>query len=837
MLLTLVALPVSAESTDPGRFTIDPELRGQEVIEAIGPRINQVAELNRMTPEELSDLLLRDPSVAVAPTGKLAYFDPGATNTQVAVGAPAEAIAPLASTFLLNSKPGSQRTIYLDFNGHNLTNTLWNDWFDLPNNLYLPPYSIDANSAFSNQELANIQNIWARIAEDYAPFDVNVTTQDPGYAAINRNGPSDQVFGTRIVMTNASAEAICGWCGGVAFVGVFDDPFEHDYYQPALCFTGNLGGGVTKYAAECMSHEVGHNLGLDHDGTASLDYYSGHGVWAPIMGTGYDRPISQWSKGEYSGASNTEDDFYVMSIFGLPIRADDHGNNPAGATEILANTSTPGIIASQSDSDYFTFFATANGSATWSINPATVSPNLDISATLYGPNGTTVIQTSNPAAAWVSSDTASGLAASITANVTAGTVYYLKVEGSGHLSASTGYTRYGSVGQYTVNLVAPEGAMNDNFADSIVLPGNGGSTAGTNQNATGEGSEPGGSCFSDAQVNSAWWHWTPTISGEAVIDTFRSNFNTNLVVYTGSSLGSLSQVACNNDSSGTTQSRVVFSATAGTTYRIRIDGAGAATGRISIGYRVRTQSDSVGLVNPATGEWSLRDPDSGRTTSFYYGVPGDLPFMGDWNGDGIATPGLYRQSTGFVYLRDSNDTGPADLTFHFGIPGDIPLIGDFNGNGRDTVSVYRPSTGQVFIMNSLPAEGGSPVADISYFFGNPGDKPYAGDFNGDGIDTVGLHRESTGLVYFRNSHTQGNADAEFFYGIPADFILAGKWHPLAGNDTVAIFRPSTARFYLRFDNSQGFADREYGYGSATMRPVYGYFGNLLGASTPPPGTP
>jgi hypothetical protein len=65
--------------------------------------------------------------------------------------------------------------------------------------------------------------------------------------------------------------------------------------------------------------------------------------------------------------------------------------------------------------------------------------------------------------------------------------------------------------------------------------------------------------------------------------------------------------------------------------------------------------------------------------------------MGDWNCDGVQTPGLYRQSDGFVYLRNSNTQGVADITFFFGNPGDVPIAGDFNGNGCDTVSIYRPS--------------------------------------------------------------------------------------------------------------------------------------------------
>jgi hypothetical protein len=168
----------------------------------------------------------------------------------------------------------------------------------------------------------------------------------------------------------------------------------------------------------------------------------------------------------------------------------------------------------------------------------------------------------------------------------------------------------------------------------------------------------------------------------------------------------------------------------------------------------------VGLVDPATGVWYLRGADA-AVTSFYYGNPGDVPMMGDWNGDGIDTPGLFRRSDGYVYLRNSNTQGVADVRFYFGNPGDIPLAGDFDGDGFDTVSLYRPSEGRVYIVNRLGSgDAGLGAADLDYYFGNPGDKPFVGDFDGDGVDTIGLHRETTGLVYFRNDHQPGTCPVE-----------------------------------------------------------------------------
>jgi hypothetical protein len=202
-------------------------------------------------------------------------------------------------------------------------------------------------------------------------------------------------------------------------------------------------------------------------------------------------------------------------------------------------------------------------------------------------------------------------------------------------------------------------------------------------------------------------------------------------------------------------------------------------------------------------------------TSFYYGNPGDVPFSGDWDCDGVETPGLYRQSDGYVYLRNSNTEGVADISFFFGNPGDLPMAGDFNGNGCDTVSIYRPSEQRFYVINTLGSnDGGLGAAEYSFLFGVAGDKPFVGDFNGDGIDTVGLHRESTGLVYLRDSNTTGVADYQFIYGDPGDMLVAGDWDG-DGDDTVGVYRPSNGMFYLRNSNTQGVADASFSVGDYT----------------------
>jgi hypothetical protein len=217
--------------------------------------------------------------------------------------------------------------------------------------------------------------------------------------------------------------------------------------------------------------------------------------------------------------------------------------------------------------------------------------------------------------------------------------------------------------------------------------------------------------------------------------------------------------------------------------------------------------DTVAL-HDAHGRFHLWDTVAAPRTeaTFYFGNPGDVSFFGDWNCDGVDTPGLYRQSDGYVYLRNSNSQGVADVKFFFGNPEDYPLAGDWDGDGCDSVSIYRPAEARVFVINRLGSnDGGLGAADTSFAFGNPGDKPFTGDFDGDGIDSVGLHRESTGLVYFRNTLTTGIADSQFIYGDPGDRIVAGDWDG-DGVDTMAVYRGSNGVLYVKNRNTQGPAD-------------------------------
>lgn len=422
-------------------------MQGSSAINALGARLPEVAAWYGMSTSEFAKLLRTDPSVWLDKKARLYFVDEFPDTAESEPQGPAAAAPfPLEDTFFLNSRPGSNRVIYLDFNGHTTIGTAWNNGGEP---IVSPPYSNDGDSStFSNTELEYIQNMWRQVSEDFAPFDVNVTTQDPGQSAITRSDNNDQVYGTRVVITDDTFDD-CG-CGGFAYVGVFD--YVGDYYKPAFVFNKGLVG-----AGEAISHETGHNFGLLHDGQESgSSYYQGHGSgatgWAPIMGAGYYKNLVQWSKGEYNDANQGQDDIALIQSNGALLMTDEHADIEIGATSLataVINTnlalSGSGLISHQSDIDVFSFVAGV-GNYTINVNPASFSPNLDILAQLFDSSGN-IIGSSNPIGQ---------LSASLSGTFSSGGTYFLKIDGVGEGEPlATGYSDYGSLGHYDIDGLIP----------------------------------------------------------------------------------------------------------------------------------------------------------------------------------------------------------------------------------------------------------------------------------------------------------------------------------------------------------------------------------------------
>ena len=242
-------------------------------------------------------------------------------------------------------------------------------------------------------------------------------------------------------------------CGGHAYINSFNSSVD----TPVFVYNSSLLG-----VAEASSHEVGHSVGLAHDGAPGTTYYRGHGSgeqsWAPIMGVGYYEAVTQWSKGEYYGATNSTssgnygkgpDDLAVITTYyGFGYRADDHSDSIVGASPLVGGSVlASGVIEQTGDIDIFEF-TVGGGNVVLDIDPDPVRPNLNLLARILNATGSPV----------ATSNSTSSLSASFNLNLAAG-IYYLEVDGTGTgsplTSSPTGYTEYGSLGQYTVSGTVP----------------------------------------------------------------------------------------------------------------------------------------------------------------------------------------------------------------------------------------------------------------------------------------------------------------------------------------------------------------------------------------------
>ncbi|UAY52494.1 T9SS type A sorting domain-containing protein [Ferruginibacter albus] len=330
----------------------------------------------------------------------------------------------------LNSYPAAQPTIYLDFDGYYVNSPVWNGGV---------PFQADA----AGMTDAQITEVFNRVAEDYRPFNINITTDE----AVFNAAPATQKI--RVVVTPTSA-----WypgVGGVTYVGSFTWGDE----TPSFVFCNLLGPNNPKMVAECCSHESGHSLGLYHqskwDDNCNLEavYNEGDGAgvesWAPIMGNSYYRNMTGWYNGltPYACYLSQDNLSVITSQNGFTYRNDDYTDdiNATPTTINMAGDNINGVITTPTDKDVFKFTMTKTSSVHLSISPYSVGANADgadlnVKADLYD-GSKNLIASYNPSAK---------MEVTIDTSLQAGP-YYIAVSGSGNDNT----TNYGSLGSYTLS--------------------------------------------------------------------------------------------------------------------------------------------------------------------------------------------------------------------------------------------------------------------------------------------------------------------------------------------------------------------------------------------------
>ena len=327
---------------------------------------------------------------------------------------------------VLHSYPTAAVKIYLDFDGH--AAMTWGSYSVTAT----PAYSIDTDpNSFSATELSNIHEIWERVSEKYSPFNVDVTTEDPG----NTND-----LQTVVAVIGGGGGWLGSLAGGVAYVGGFSNSAPNQVWV----FPDNLGAGFPKYVGEATAHEVGHSFGLLHQSlysgtTLVQQYYSGDANRAPIMGNSYSSVRGMWWNGTSSSSTTIQDDLAVIAspTNGFGYKVDDVGDTTSTAGTLSINNgniSASGIIGNTGDADYYILDIPVNG--TMAIN-------------LNGPNGAMLdakleVRLSD-GSVWLSSDSTPSTTESLSGSISAGR-YYLVVRSHGG---------YGDIGQYTISGTVP----------------------------------------------------------------------------------------------------------------------------------------------------------------------------------------------------------------------------------------------------------------------------------------------------------------------------------------------------------------------------------------------
>jgi hypothetical protein len=241
------------------------------------------------------------------------------------------------------------------------------------------------------------------------------------------------------------------------------------------------------------------------------------------------------------------------------------------------------------------------------------------------------------------------------------------------------------------------------------------------------------------------------------------------------------------------------------------------------------QPTGVGVYSQTGNYWLAYDNSVSvkfpSDLSVLYGNGALQPIVGDWDGDGNEGIGLFSPTSGTFWLQDDTFPSPqsADLSisnFTITDAGDttnqIAFAGDFNGDDIDDVGLYDPATGTWRIRHSLDTG----TADRTFVYGDPGLLPVVGNWDNTGGDGVGVYT-SSGNFWLKNLPQAGAHNFLVPFGDGTLTPVVGEW--VAGTVSVGLYNPGSGAWHVSNDLSGGSADAsfQYGAGSIGLRPVVG----------------
>jgi hypothetical protein len=212
----------------------------------------------------------------------------------------------------------------------------------------------------------------------------------------------------------------------------------------------------------------------------------------------------------------------------------------------------------------------------------------------------------------------------------------------------------------------------------------------------------------------------------------------------------------------------------------------------------------VSVFRPSNGTWYFLNSSDTAFRSEQFGGANDTIVPGDYDGDGKNDLAVFRRQTDGTGLWVVKCSTTDQVNYvQWGSATDVPVVGDFDGDNRDDIAAFRPSSGLWSLLRASDiikpvAEGQSTATFVQW--GTAGDKPFAGDFDGDGRADIAVFRPSDRTWYIRRS-----ADAGFTsipWGLETDVPLLRDFDG-DGRVDVTVFRPLNGTWYIRrSSNSQ-----------------------------------